>query len=59
MKTIAKTADDLAGTDRTFGTEGPVDQVLRKLDDQRGRVCVVESGKDWTAPCRQRSETVK
>jgi len=46
MKTLANTADALVGTYRAFGPEGPVYHVLRKLDDAKVRVCIVESGEE-------------
>jgi hypothetical protein len=46
MKTLARNADELVGTYRTFGGEGPVYRVLRKLDGDRVRVQVVESGEE-------------
>jgi len=46
MKTLARTADDLPGTFRTFGTEGPVYQVLRKSGPDKVRIQVIESGEE-------------
>ena len=53
MKTLASTADELVGTFRTFGAEGPVYQVLRKLEGGRLRVRVVESGEELDYSAQQ------
>ena len=53
MKTLARTADELVGTYRTFGTEGPAYQVLHKLDERTVRVRVVETGEELDYPAQQ------
>jgi len=46
VKTRARTTGDLPGTFRTFGTEGPVYQVLRKAGPDKVRIRVIESGEE-------------
>ena len=46
MKMPARTADELVGTYRTFGVEGPVHHVWRKIDGDNVRVRAVESGEE-------------
>ena len=53
VKTLAHTADDLTGTFRTFGAEGPVYHVLRQIGGDKLRVCVVESGEELDYPVKQ------
>ena len=53
MKTLASTADELVGTYRTFGAEGPVYHVLHKLGGDKVRVCVVESSEELDYPAQQ------
>ncbi len=53
MKTLARTADELVGTYRSFGADGPVYHVLRKSDGGNVRVCVVESGEELDYPAQQ------
>ena len=56
MKTLARTAEDLVETYRTFGEDGPVYQVLRKTDGDKVRICVVESGEELDYPVQQALE---
>ena len=56
MKTLARTTDELVGTFRTFGAEGPAYQVLRKLDGSAVRVRVIETGEELDYPAQQASE---
>ena len=53
LKTFVHTADDLTGTFRTFGAEGPVYHVLRQIGGDKLRVCVVESGEELDYPVKQ------
>ena len=53
MKTLARTADELVGTYRTFGAVGPAYQVLHKLDERTVRVRVVETGEELDYPAQQ------
>lgn len=46
MKTIARTAEDLLGTWRRFGVEGPVYQVVSKAGTEKVHVRVVETGEE-------------
>jgi len=46
MKTLARSADDLIGTYRTFGEFGPVYKVVRKASDQKVHIVVLESGEE-------------
>ena len=46
MQTMARTADDLLHTFRTFGEEGPVYQVLNKVNGQKVHVVVVQTGEE-------------
>lgn len=46
MKTIARTADDLVGSYRTFGEYGPLYQVIRKLSNEKVRILVVSTGEE-------------
>lgn len=50
MKTMPCTADDLIGTYRTFGTEGPAYQVVAKRPGDKLRVRVLESGEELDYP---------
>jgi len=53
MKMLARTADDLVGTYRKFGAEGPAYQVLRKLDERTVRVRVVETAEELDYPVQE------
>ena len=53
MKTLARTVDDLVGTYRTFGVEGPVYQVLRKVNETTVRVVVVATGEELNYSAEQ------
>ena len=53
MKTLARATDDLVGTYRTFGEDGPVYQVLQKLDERAVRIVVVETGEELDYPAEQ------
>jgi hypothetical protein len=53
MKLLPPTADDLVGTYRTFGAEGPAYQVLAKADGRTVRVQVLESGEEVDYPVQQ------
>lgn len=46
MQTMARTADDLLHTFRTFGEEGPVYQVVSKVNGQKVHVVVVQTGEE-------------
>lgn len=46
MKTIAKTADDLLGSLRRFGAEGPVYQVTGKASTEKVHILVIETGEE-------------
>ena len=46
MKTLAHTADDLVGTFRMFGKDGPAYRVLRKAEMAKVRIIVVETGEE-------------
>ena len=46
MKTVALSADDLLGTYRRFGADGPLYQVVAKAGETKVRVVVVESGEE-------------
>ena len=58
MKTIthARSVDDLVGTYRTFGAEGPAYEVLRIVHDDKVRVCVLESGEELNYSAQQSLE---
>jgi hypothetical protein len=53
MKLLPRTADELIGTYRTFGADGPAYQVLSKRDGQTVRVRVLESGEEVDYPVPQ------
>ena len=53
MNALARTADELVGTYRTFGAEGPAYEVLRTLNGQTVRVRVVETGEELDYPAQQ------
>ena len=53
MKTMARDANGLVGTYRTFGADGPVYQVLRQLDERSVRIAVVETGEELDYPAQQ------
>ena len=44
METLALNADDLVGSFRTFGELGPLYKVLRKAEDAKVHIVVVETG---------------
>jgi hypothetical protein len=46
MQTMARSADDLLHTFRTFGEEGPVYQVVSKVNGQKVHVVVVQTGEE-------------
>ena len=46
MKTLARTANDLVGTFRTFGELGPVYEVQYKVSDLKVHIIVIESGEE-------------
>ena len=46
MNMLARTADDLLGTYRMFGADGPVYRVIEKAGDAKIRIVVVESGEE-------------
>ena len=46
MQTMARSADDLLQTFRTFGDEGPVYQVVSKVNGQKVHVVVVQTGEE-------------
>ena len=46
MKTVACSAEDLTGTYRTFGADGPLYKVIGKVDETKVRIVVVESGEE-------------
>ncbi len=46
MNTLARTADDLVGTYRTFGEYGPLYEVVSKVDETEVHILVVESGEE-------------
>ena len=46
MKILARTADDLLGSYRTFGTDGPLYKVIGKTGETKVRIVVVESGEE-------------
>lgn len=46
MKTIAETAEDIVGTWRRFGVEGPVYQVINKAGVGKVHIRVVETGEE-------------
>jgi hypothetical protein len=56
MKALAHVVDDLVDTHRTFGTEGPVYRVLRKVNEETVRVSVVETGEELDYPARQAAD---
>ncbi len=46
MKILARSADDLLGSYRTFGADGPLYKVIGKTDETKVRIVVVESGEE-------------
>lgn len=46
MQTVACTVDDLSHPFRTFGDEGPVYQVVGKVNGQKVHVVVVQTGEE-------------
>jgi hypothetical protein len=52
MKALPRTANELVGTYRTFGTEGPAYQVLAKSSEEKVRIVVLESGEELEYPVR-------
>ena len=46
MNTVARNADDLLGTFRRFGTDGPLYKVAAKAGETMVRIVVVESGEE-------------
>lgn len=46
MKTAACTTDDLIGTFRSFGADGPVYEVIRKVGEEKVHVIVVQTGEE-------------
>ena len=46
MKTLARSADDLVHTFRTFGDYGPLYEVVRKASESHVHIRVVESGEE-------------
>ena len=46
MKTLARSVNDLIGTFRSFGDEGPVYQVVSRINGERVHVLVVETGEE-------------
>ena len=46
MKILARSADDLLGSYRTFGADGPLYKVIDKTDQTKVRIVVVESGEE-------------
>ena len=46
MKILARSADDLLGSYRTFGTDGPLYKIIDKTDETKVRIVVVESGEE-------------
>ena len=53
MKTLARTTDDLSGTYRTFGEEGPVYEVLRKVDEMTVHIVIIETGEALNYPAAE------
>jgi hypothetical protein len=53
MQTAAISADDLLGTYRSFGSEGPVYQVLERVGEEAVRILVVETGETLDYPVEQ------
>jgi hypothetical protein len=51
--TLPRTADDLVGTYRSFGTEGPVYQVTGKVNGKQVHVVVVQTGEELDYPADQ------
>lgn len=56
MDTLALTVDDLVGTHRTFGAEGPLYCVLSKRGDDEVRVRVIATGEELNYPAAQALE---
>ena len=46
MKTLARTADDLVHSFRTFGEYGPLYEVVSKVNESEVHIRVVESGEE-------------
>ena len=46
MKILSRSADDLLGSYRTFGTDGPLYKVIGKTGETKVRIVVVESGEE-------------
>ena len=46
MNTLARSADELVGTYRRFGMDGPVYKVLAKVSEPKVRIVLVESGEE-------------
>ena len=46
MKTVAGNAEDLTGTYRTFGADGPLYKVIGKVSETKVHIVVVESGEE-------------
>lgn len=53
MKTCNTATDELIGTYRSFGTEGPVYQILRMLGDDAVRIVLVETGEELDYPLQE------
>ncbi len=50
---IPRTADEIVGTYRSFGTEGPVYQVTAKTNGKKVHVVVVQTGEELDYPVEQ------
>lgn len=48
-----RTAKELIGTYRNFGTEGPVYQVLNQVNEAKVHVVVVQTGEELDYPANQ------
>lgn len=46
MKTLARTADDLVRSYRTFGEYGPLYEVVSKVSELKVHIRVIESGEE-------------
>ena len=53
MNTLVPTAEDLVGSFRTFGAEGPAYQVLHNRGEEIVRVRVLETGEELDYPTPQ------
>jgi hypothetical protein len=50
MKTMISNSGDLVGSYRRFGREGPVYQVLKKVDSRMLSIVVVQTGETLNYP---------